>query len=35
MTLDFVTEGLNEYFKFMNPNEQSACGCGVSVQFEN
>jgi iron-sulfur cluster assembly accessory protein len=33
MTLDFVTEGLNEYFKFMNPNEQSACGCGVSVQF--
>ena len=35
MTLDYVTEGLNEYFKFMNPNEVSACGCGVSVQFEN
>ena len=34
MTLDYVTEGLNEYFKFMNPNEISACGCEVSVQFE-
>jgi iron-sulfur cluster assembly accessory protein len=33
MTLDYVKEGLNEFFKFMNPNEQSACGCGVSIQF--
>lgn len=33
MTLDYVKEGLNEFFKFINPNEQSSCGCGVSVQF--
>ena len=33
MILDYVKEGLNEFFKFLNPNEQSACGCGVSVQF--
>ena len=33
MTLDYVKEGLNEFFKFLNPNEQSACGCGVSIQF--
>ena len=33
MTLDYVKEGINEFFKFLNPNEQSACGCGVSVQF--
>ena len=31
--LDYVYEGLNEYFKFINPKEVSACGCGVSVQF--
>jgi len=34
MTLDFVEEGLNEYFKFINPKERSSCGCGVSVQFD-
>jgi len=33
MTLDYIKEGLNEFFKFINPNEQSSCGCGVSVQF--
>ena len=33
MTLNYIKEGLNEFFKFINPNEQSACGCGVSVQF--
>ena len=33
MRLDYVYEGLNEYFKFINPKEVSACGCGVSVQF--
>ncbi len=33
MKLDYVYEGLNEYFKFINPKEVSACGCGVSVQF--
>jgi iron-sulfur cluster assembly protein len=31
--LDFVKEGLKEVFKFQNPNEKSACGCGESVGF--
>ena len=34
MTLDFQTEGLNELFKFINPKEQSSCGCGVSINFD-
>ena len=28
--LDFVREGLNEGFKFNNPNIQDQCGCGES-----
>ena len=28
--LDFVREGLNEGFKFNNPNVKSTCGCGSS-----
>jgi iron-sulfur cluster assembly protein len=28
--LDFTKEGLNEGFKFINPNEKSKCGCGES-----
>jgi iron-sulfur cluster assembly protein len=28
--LDFVKEGLNEGFKFNNPNEKDKCGCGES-----
>ena len=28
--LDFVREGLNEGFKFNNPNSKDACGCGES-----
>jgi iron-sulfur cluster assembly protein len=28
--LDFVREGLNEGFKFHNPNMKSECGCGES-----
>ncbi len=28
--LDFVREGLNEGFKFLNPNEKDRCGCGES-----
>ena len=28
--LDFVREGLNEGFKFNNPNVKSQCGCGES-----
>ena len=28
--LDFVKEGLNEGFKFNNPNSHNECGCGES-----
>ncbi|MBD2815176.1 iron-sulfur cluster assembly protein IscA [Xenorhabdus sp. Flor] len=28
--LDFIKEGLNEGFKFNNPNVSSECGCGES-----
>ena len=28
--LDFVREGLNEGFKFNNPNVKNTCGCGES-----
>jgi iron-sulfur cluster assembly protein len=28
--LDFVREGLNEGFKFNNPNAKANCGCGES-----
>lgn len=28
--LDFVREGLNEGFKFNNPNVKAECGCGES-----
>ncbi len=28
--LDFVREGLNEGFKFNNPNSKAQCGCGES-----
>ena len=28
--LDYVREGLNESFKFHNPNVKAVCGCGES-----
>ncbi|QIQ20688.1 iron-sulfur cluster assembly protein IscA [Zophobihabitans entericus] len=28
--IDFVKEGLNEGFKFNNPNADNECGCGES-----
>ena len=28
--LDYAREGLNEGFKFNNPNVKDACGCGES-----
>ena len=28
--LDYTREGLNEGFKFINPNVKSTCGCGES-----
>ncbi|WP_296000552.1 iron-sulfur cluster assembly protein IscA [Rugamonas sp.] len=31
--LDFAREGLNEGFKFHNPNEKDACGCGESFRI--
>jgi iron-sulfur cluster assembly protein len=31
--LDFVREGLNEGFRFNNPNERDRCGCGESFRI--
>lgn len=28
--LDYAREGLNEGFRFSNPNEKASCGCGES-----
>ncbi|MGD2166573.1 MAG: iron-sulfur cluster assembly accessory protein, partial [Gammaproteobacteria bacterium] len=28
--IDFVKEGINEAFKFRNPNTKGECGCGES-----
>lgn len=30
LTLDWAKEGINEGFKFENPNEAGKCGCGES-----
>jgi iron-sulfur cluster assembly protein len=30
--LDFIREGLNEGFKFQNPNVKDECGCGESFR---
>lgn len=30
LELDFVKQGLNQSFKFNNPNAVSSCGCGES-----
>ena len=32
MELDYAREGLNEGFKFNNPNVTDACGCGESFK---
>lgn len=32
--LDFTKEGLNEGFKFINPNVQDECGCGESFNVK-
>ena len=29
-TVDFVKQGLNEAFRFQNPNVKGECGCGES-----
>jgi len=31
--VDFVKEGLNEAFKFRNPNVKGECGCGESFNI--
>ena len=28
--IDFIDEGLNQVFKFKNPNATGECGCGES-----
>ena len=30
--LDYTKEGLNEGFKFINPNSKDECGCGESFK---
>ncbi|UNU73019.1 iron-sulfur cluster assembly protein IscA [Moraxella nasovis] len=30
LKMDYVKEGLNEGFKFTNPNQKGECGCGES-----
>jgi iron-sulfur cluster assembly protein len=32
MSIDYVRQGLNEGFEFVNPNEKARCGCGESFQ---
>ena len=32
MELDYTREGLNEGFKFNNPNVKDSCGCGESFK---
>ena len=33
-TVDFVTEGVNEEVKFLNPNVKAICGCGESFEID-
>lgn len=32
MTIDWIRQGLNEGFEFVNPNERDRCGCGESFR---
>jgi len=32
LTIDWVRNGLNEGFDFVNPNEKDRCGCGQSFR---
>lgn len=34
LVVDFRREGLNEVFKFDNPNAEALCGCGESFSVE-
>ena len=31
--VDYVRQGLNEGFEFINPNEKDRCGCGESFRI--
>lgn len=33
LTMDWVKQGLNEGFDFVNPNERDRCGCGKSFRI--
>jgi len=33
LTMDWVRNGLNEGFNFINPNERDRCGCGSSFRI--
>jgi len=33
MTVDYLKQGLNEGFQFLNPNERDRCGCGTSFRI--
>jgi len=33
MTMDWIKQGLNEGFDFVNPNERDRCGCGESFRI--
>lgn len=32
ITIDYIKQGLNEKFDFINPNEKDRCGCGESFR---
>jgi iron-sulfur cluster assembly protein len=33
LEIDYVRQGLNEGFEFINPNERDRCGCGESFRI--
>jgi iron-sulfur cluster assembly protein len=33
LQIDYVRQGLNEGFEFINPNEKDRCGCGESFRI--
>ena len=33
LTMDWIRNGLNEGFDFINPNERDRCGCGESFRI--
>jgi iron-sulfur cluster assembly protein len=33
LEVDYVRQGLNEGFEFINPNEKDRCGCGESFRI--